>query len=244
MNHGPLIFLGILVAITLSWLGAAVAPHFQFGDQEMVVIEETGADYPLARPGEARQGAEVYRANGCYYCHTQQVRPRGEGSDLDRGWGKRRTVARDYLRDLPPMLGQLRLGPDLANLGARETNAHTLLLKLYNPRLVMPGSTMPRYPYLFEERRLKTGAAPSPEALRLPDAFAPPVGREIVPRPEALALVQYLASLKSDALFFEVFPTPPPKQATNAVETPTATTNGPPAEPGTNAPADQAKPDA
>ena len=35
------------------------------------------------RPGQARQGAEVYRANGCAECHTQQVRPKGLGADLD-----------------------------------------------------------------------------------------------------------------------------------------------------------------
>jgi cytochrome c oxidase cbb3-type subunit 2 len=132
------------------------------------------------------------------------------------------------------MLGQVRLGPDLANLGVRETNAPTLLLKLYNPRIVMPGSTMPRYSYLFEERSPKPGAEPSPGALRLPAAFAPPSGREIVPRPEALALVQYLISLKSDALFFEVFPTPPPKQATSAVDA-AVMTNSLPAGAETNA---------
>jgi cytochrome c oxidase cbb3-type subunit 2 len=206
MNHGPLLFFGVFFALTVSWFGLVIAPHLQFGQQEMVVIEETGQSYPPARPGEARQGAEVYHANGCQYCHTQQVRPRSTGADLARGWGKRRTVARDYLRDQPVMLGSVRLGPDLANLGARETNAHTLLLKLYNPRIIIPGSTMPRYPYLFEPRRLKPGATPSPDALALPPAFAPGPNLEVVPRPEALALVAYLESLKAEPLFFEVFP--------------------------------------
>jgi hypothetical protein len=36
------------------------------------------------------------------------------GADLARGWGRRRTVARDYLRDQPVMLGTVRFGPDLA----------------------------------------------------------------------------------------------------------------------------------
>lgn len=234
MNHGPLIFLGIFFAVAASWFGLVVGPHFQFGNQEMVVIEETGQSYPLARPGEALAGADVYRANGCYYCHTQQVRARNEGADLDRGWGKRRTVARDYLRDQPIMLGQARFGPDLANIAVRLGDAHTLLLKLYNARIVTPGSTMPRYPYLFEVRKLKPGAAPSPEALRLPDAFSAPAGSEVVPKPEAQALVQYLLSLKSDTVFYEVFPTPPPKKPTNQVETAAAGTNATPASGGTH----------
>jgi len=241
VNHGPIIFLGILACVMASWLGSVVAPHFQFGDLDLVTIEETGQTYPVARSGEALQGADVYRANGCNYCHTQQVRPGNEGSDLARGWGRRRTVARDYLRDEPILLGQVRFGPDLANLGIRETNAIPLLQKLYNPRILIPGSTMPRYPFLFEERPLKPGAAPSSDALPLPPSFAP-AGREVFPRPEALSLVAYLRGLHSDPIFFEVFPTPPPGKATNRLASASGSTNAPAAPatsgvPPTNPPA-------
>lgn len=244
MNHGPLLFLGLFLSITISWVGTLVVPHLQFGAQEMVIMEDTGLGYPAARPGEAAQGAEVYRANGCHYCHTQQVRSTAEGSDLARGWGKRRTVARDYLRDQPVMLGQMRYGPDLANLGMRETNAHRLLLRLYNSRIAMPGSTMPRYPYLFEERPIRPGSGPSPDALPLPDQYAARLGYEVVPRAEARSLAAYLMSLKSDALFYEVFPPAPPKKATNAVDGVTGTnttdsasaTNSPAAAASTEAP--------
>lgn len=243
MNHGPLLFLGVFVAAAAAWFGVVIGPHLQFGNQEMVVIEETGQSYPVARSGEALQGAEVYRANGCNYCHTQQVRPAGEGADLARGWGKRRTVARDYLRDQPVMLGNVRFGPDLANLGLRETNALPLLLKLYNPRIALPASSMPRYPYLFEQRRLKPGGGPSPEALPLAGVFAPPPGFEVVPKPEAYTLVAYLLSLRSDALFLEVLPPLPPKPATNATETAVGDTNAVPAATSTNAPSPSAAPE-
>jgi cytochrome c oxidase cbb3-type subunit 2 len=218
MNHGPLLFLGVLGCVVASWLGLVVGPHFQFGNQELVVIEETGANYPSARDGLALQGAEVYRANGCNYCHTQQVRGASEGADIARGWGKRRTVARDYLRDRPVMLGNHRFGPDLANIGARQYTTNDLYLKLYNARLLQPKSTMPRYPYLFEERRLAVGGSPAAEALQFPPGSPAPAGVEVVPTAEALALVAYLQSLKSEALFYEVFPTPKPKPATNVVE--------------------------
>ncbi len=238
MNYGPLVFLGVFLAVAASWFGAVVGPHLQFGDQETVTIEATGQSYPLARSGEARQGAEVYRANGCVYCHTQQVRANGEGADIQRHWGVRRTVARDYLRDEPVMLGSLRLGPDLANIGARQTNSFALLLKLYNPRIITPGSSMPRYPYLFDQRKLGAGQAPSPDALPLTGPFAPPPGYEIVPRPEAHQLVAYLGSLRADPPFFEVFPPPPPKPATNQMAIADGATNAtPPTAVGTNVPA-------
>lgn len=225
MNHGPLLFLGVLVAVALSWAGAVMVPQFQIGAQSMVRIEETGQDYPLARSGLARQGAAVYRAQGCQYCHTQQVREPGEGRDMARGWGSRRTVARDYLRDEPALPGSVRFGPDLANLGLRfgvreeeqEEVRNTLLLKLYEPRSVVPGSSMPRYPYLFDERERPAGRPASAGALRFPEGLEPAGNREVLPRPEAEALVAYLLSLRAEPLFFEVFPPVQPTPATNGV---------------------------
>lgn len=298
MKHGPLLFLGVLSAVLASWLGAVVAPHFQIGHELPVPLDEPGINYPLDRPGEAKQGAQVYRAQGCNYCHTQQVRqeplladlfltdpgtnspalraalafarpdlfsadatplptplpspllsqvsfaladqtmrrltnagarveltPANVSADIRRGWGVRRTVARDYLRDHPVMLGQVRFGPDLANIGARQTNAMRLLLKLYNARIEMPGSPMPRYPYLFEERKLKPGQTPSPEALG-GFGFNPPPGIEVVPKPEAWQLVAYLLSLRADTLFYEAY-MPGAKPA--AAPATAGSTNTPPA---------------
>lgn len=217
MSHGPLAFLGVFLAVAASWFGVVVGPYFQFGDQQLVTIDDPGIEYPLARSGIAAQGAEVYRANGCQYCHTQQVRPPSEAADLARKWGPRRTVSRDYLRDQPPFLGRVRLGPDLANIGARETNSTTLMAKLFCARMQMPGSTMPRYPYLFELRRVGNEGPPK-DAVAIPPAFSHlvPAGHVPVPKAEAYQLVAYLQSLKSDMLYYEVFPPQPPKRATNA----------------------------
>jgi cytochrome c oxidase cbb3-type subunit 2 len=298
VKHGPLIFLGVLAAVMASWLLVVVAPHFQIGNQQLIPLENAGINYPLDRQGEAKQGAEVYRAQGCVYCHTQQVlqeplrsvitladagtntaavaealrkvrrdldaaaatqvvqsapqdlfpsaramqvqevtklltnagarvenRIANLGPDLRRGWGNRRTVSRDYLRDQPVMLGHVRYGPDLANLGARLPDAARLLRKLYHARIDMPGSTMPRYTYLFEERMLRPGQTPSSDALALPPGFAPPAGVEIGPKPAALQLVAYLLSLRSDQMFYEVFPPQPAK--TNKVATAAGSTNAP-----------------
>ncbi len=230
MNHGPLIFLGLLASVVLSWACVVMVPQFQIGDATMVRIEETGQDYPQARSGLARRGAEVYRANGCQYCHTQQVREASEGRDLARGWGARRTVARDYLRDEPALIGSLRFGPDLTNYGAREDDPRRVLLRLYNSRLVEPGSPMPRYPYLFEVRKLADGASRSLNALRLPGEAEIETGFEVVPTPDAEALAAYLLSLRSQPLFFEVFPPSQPKAETNAEPATVSDTNAPPAQ--------------
>lgn len=136
-------------------------------------------------------GRQVYIANGCVYCHSQQPRDIKQAPDALRGWG-RASVAADYAYDTPHLLGTMRTGPDLLNIGARQPSKDWHLGHLYQPRAYTPGSIMPPYPYLFEVR---TGLAkPGEKVITLPPAFAVP-GQVVVAKPEALALVDYLISL-------------------------------------------------
>src|SRR5205823_1087745 len=75
--------------------------------------------YPAPQSGLAARGRKVYVANGCVYCHSQQVRPDYAASDIERKWGERRSAPRDYLFERPVLLGKMRMGPDLANIGKR-----------------------------------------------------------------------------------------------------------------------------
>ncbi|HUD48724.1 MAG TPA: cbb3-type cytochrome c oxidase subunit II [Candidatus Baltobacteraceae bacterium] len=216
MNNGPLLFLGLFAAMACSWLSFIMEPQLQIGSLQQtntVAVGDASAEtYPLAPPGDAHQGEEVYRADGCAACHTQMVRPQELGSDISHGWGARRSVAEDYLFDQPVMVGSQRVGPDLANFG-RRSDVNGILMRLYDPRSLVPGSVMPAYRFLFETRKIE--GAPSPGALVLPDRFAPAPGYEVVPRPEARALAAYLLSLRQDGYLFEAPPPPQPK--TNSV---------------------------
>jgi cbb3-type cytochrome oxidase cytochrome c subunit len=296
MNHGPIIFLGVLVTFVASWWGLIFSPQVQIGSQQISQVD--GSDYPFRRVGTAVQGHDVYVANGCVQCHSQQVRQEGYtfdlvlnsvgtnpvkvaallpqivsgvdaqkviaavsdtapqtllrkvslsraeeaqkrlkkaganaqpkfvplGVDIDRGWGTRRTVGADYLYDAPVQVGHSRLGPDLSNIGVRMPDANWHLLHLYDPRTVVSGSIMPAYHYLFETRRI--GKQPSPIALKLTGKFAPPSEFEVVPKAEALQLVDYLRSLRSDTPLFEA-PLPRLAPPPSAASTNTTTTNAP-----------------
>ncbi|MDQ6631753.1 MAG: cbb3-type cytochrome c oxidase subunit II [Verrucomicrobiota bacterium] len=204
MNQGPLVFLGIFFAFACAWCGMILAPQFQIGQQSQKQIETTGQFYPSAPAGLVNQGREVYRAQGCAACHTRQIR--GNHADVPR-WGKRITVAQDYLYDQPVMIGAQRIGPDLANAGLRQPAANWHLLHLYNPQLTSKGSIMPPYRYLFEKRKIKKSA----QNLGAENVF------EIIPKPEAVALIAYLLSLKIETDLFEapLSTTPPP---TNSVQ--------------------------
>lgn len=137
------------------------------------------------------QGRQSYIANGCIYCHSQQPRDIAQAPDALRGWG-RASVAADYAYDTPHLLGTMRTGPDLLNIGARQPSRDWHLGHLYAPRAYTPGSIMPPYPYLFDVRQ---GAAqPGEVVVNLPSAYAKP-GQVVIAKPEALALVEYLISL-------------------------------------------------
>jgi cbb3-type cytochrome oxidase cytochrome c subunit len=288
MRFGPLVFLAAFFALSVSWCGLVLTPQIQLGRS----VQETNSVakddlYPQERPGLARQGLQVYRANGCAYCHSQQVQQNGTlvdvvltdagkdsnalanavnrslhtdfnavglvaglpkpvlretnmeeatsltaviknaggksemhliptGTDIERGWGKRRTVAQDFVYDSPVMPGSQRVGPDLANVGLRLADVNWQLMHLYAPGSQVKNSPMPRYQFLFEKRKI--GSVPSPDALQLPKEFAPAEGYEIVPKRDAMALAAYLISLHADTPLYEAPLTPPhPKPAaTNA----------------------------
>lgn len=136
-------------------------------------------------------GRESYIRNGCMYCHSQQPRDPAQAPDGARGWG-RPSVAGDYYYDTPHLLGTMRTGPDLLNIGARQPSRDWHLGHLYQPRAYVLGSIMPAYPFLFERRR---GAAREGEVVvNLPPQFAKP-GEVVVATPEALELVAYLLVL-------------------------------------------------
>lgn len=87
-------------------------------------------------------GRNIYRREGCFYCHTQFVRYQ------DRESGEM-VQAGDYMFETPHVLGTERTGPDLSNVGGKYPDqwheAHHR-----NPRKVKPGSIMPSYTYLSE----------------------------------------------------------------------------------------------
>ncbi|HEX5220400.1 MAG TPA: cbb3-type cytochrome c oxidase subunit II [Verrucomicrobiae bacterium] len=278
MRSSAIVFLAAFIALSASWAGFVLAPQLQLGRAPLEKSLGTETLYPVARPGLAAQGAEVYTALGCVYCHSQQVGQDGvrcdivlsepgtnvlatlaalrsvdenlgkpetlanlpkviktvatvaaadaivkplretgakagvkivpTGSDISRGWGRRRTVAQDYAYDLPVQLGTRRAGPDLADVGARQPDIEWHLRHLYDPKSEVKDSTMPPYRFLFEER--PAGKSDPADVLALP-AGAAPAGKEIVKTDAARALAAYLVSLRTTDVPLQEAPfTPPP----------------------------------
>src|SRR5258708_28559931 len=125
MNYGPLIYLAAFFALAASWFGLVLTPQMQVGQLQQTNTIPAGAIYPVARPGMARQGLAVYRANGCAVCHSQQVRQTGTVCDV---------VLSDFGTNKSAVIAAMRtINPDLA-----ESVAGDLLSKL--PQRVLHGA--------------------------------------------------------------------------------------------------------
>jgi cytochrome c oxidase cbb3-type subunit 2 len=196
MNRIVTLMLGIVAAVVASLVGLVLIPERQLGPfQPVTVTAADGSQETYPQPRDAwreEPGKRVYQSLGCIYCHSQQVRPENFGADLLRGWGRRRSVPRDYLFEDPPLLGSMRTGPDLANAAQRQPSADWHYLHLYDPQITSPGSVMPSFRFLFDVTDAAPGSAS--DAVRLPGGDAER-SRWIIPKQRARDLVGYLLSL-------------------------------------------------
>ena len=97
---------------------------------------------PVAR------GRQVYISEGCINCHTQFVRPNSPDVLM---WGPSESL-QELRQERPPLIGNRRQGPDLAEVGGRRS-ALWLKLHFYDPPEVSGASIMPSYAFLFRDQR-------------------------------------------------------------------------------------------
>lgn len=174
---------GAMITLALATATLVMLPYIQLSDVQPPEGLQPYTDQQL-------RGRDVYVAMGCVYCHSQQPRSQSQAPDFQRGWG-RASVAGDYYYDHPHLLGTMRTGPDLFNIGARQPSVDWNLGHLYEPRAYTPGSTMPAFPFMFT---LKDEAEEGDVVVKLPPSHQP-VDKVVVAKPEALDLVQYLIGL-------------------------------------------------
>lgn len=104
---------------------------------------------PNLKPYNALQlsGRDIYIREGCYGCHSQQVRP---FVDEVMRYGPP-SVAGEFVYDHPFQWGSRRAGPDLARQGGVNSDQwhrdH-----LINPRQFVPTSNMPSYAFMAKNK--------------------------------------------------------------------------------------------
>jgi len=99
-------------------------------------------------------GRRIYIREGCWYCHTQQIRT--ILADTKRyGWkGVDAPISTpdEFVYDHPHMFGTKRTGPDLGRVGGKyDTQWHRTHFR--NPRDLVKGSVMPAFPWIVGDPR-------------------------------------------------------------------------------------------
>jgi len=131
------LLLGIIVTIIIPALGAP-------GPTELAHIYTE----------QEIRGRQIFRREGCWYCHTQQVRAPevGIGTILTRGDIGPESLAGDYAFQKPVFWGTERQGPDLSHVASRPYASvkEWHILHLRDPQTTSPGSLMPSFAHLPE----------------------------------------------------------------------------------------------
>ena len=89
-------------------------------------------------------GFDIYIREGCYVCHSQQIRPL---RDEVARYGHY-SLAAESMYDHPFQWGSKRTGPDLARVGGKYSDEWHIA-HLRNPRDVVPESIMPSYGFML-----------------------------------------------------------------------------------------------
>ncbi|GAA0461768.1 MULTISPECIES: cytochrome-c oxidase, cbb3-type subunit II [Sphingomonas] len=131
---GVLAFLAVIIGGIVE-----IAPLFWI-DSTVEKVEGVRPYTPLELAGR-----NIYIREGCYNCHSQQIRPFRD--EVER-YGHY-SLAAESMYDHPFQWGSKRTGPDLARVGGRYSDEwHVQHLK--DPRSVVPESIMPPYAFMAE----------------------------------------------------------------------------------------------
>lgn len=133
----------LLIAIIVTVLIGGIIEIIPLFRQETVIEPVEGV-----RPYTPLElvGYNIYLREGCYNCHSQQIRPLRD--EVTR-YGHY-SLAAESMYDHPFQWGSKRTGPDLARVGGKYSDAWHVA-HMNNPRSVVPESIMPSYSFLLKK---------------------------------------------------------------------------------------------
>jgi cytochrome c oxidase cbb3-type subunit I/II len=162
------------------------------------------------------QGRDIYVREGCYTCHSQMIRPFRDEVARYGEYSK----AGEFVYDHPFQWGSKRTGPDLAREGGKYPDSWHYN-HMYDPRSMSPGSIMPQYVWLLDNkldtastgskiRAMKTLGVPYPDGydkianidlMKQADSIAGNLKKDKIETPsnaEIIALIAYLQRIGRD----------------------------------------------
>ena len=182
--------MAVLIAVAISFGGLAQIVPLMFQAEAIKPLDGV-EPYPALQLA----GRDVYVREGCYNCHSQQVRTLRFETERYGHY----SLAGESVYDRPFQWGSKRTGPDLARVGGRYSDDwHRVHLN--NPRDVVPESNMPSYSWLAKntvDGARITAHMKAIQALGDPytDEQIAQAAADVEGKPELDAVVAYLLGL-------------------------------------------------
>ncbi len=139
-RHATLLLAASFLVVTIGGL-VEILPLFYLEN----TIEKVKGVRPYS-PLELA-GRDIYVREGCHGCHSQMIRPLRD--EIER-YGHY-SLAAESMYDHPFQWGSKRTGPDLARVGGRYSDEWHVI-HMVEPQSVVPGSIMPKYGFLLNNR--------------------------------------------------------------------------------------------
>ncbi len=141
------------------------------------------------------QGRDIYIREGCYTCHSQMIRPFRDEVARYGEYSK----AGEFVYDHPFQWGSKRTGPDLARQGGKYPDSWHYN-HMYDPRSMSPGSVMPQYTWLLDNK-LDTSSTPAKIRAMITLGVPYPEGYDQIANKELMQQADLIAgNLKKDKI--------------------------------------------
>ena len=182
-------FFGVGIFVVIAFAGLVmIVPHFAEQSRPLIGTKPY-TTLELA-------GRQVYIKEDCVACHSQLIRPFKNETDRYGAY----SLSGEYSYDRPFLWGSKRTGPDLMRVGNyRTTDWHEN--HMMDPVAVVPGSIMPRYPWLFKNDTDIDTAWAEAETIRI--VFNVPYNKDIPMKDGSMSQVSLAENVeggRADAL--------------------------------------------
>ncbi|MCP5468880.1 MAG: cbb3-type cytochrome c oxidase subunit II [Chlamydiales bacterium] len=106
----------------------------------------------LSRKNLIEMGENIYRAEGCWYCHTDQTRTLVQDVVLNGSadFPAPPSSANEYIYQKVTFPGTRRIGPDLSRVGIKRPHRDWHMSHFWSPTSESRGSIMPSFGHFFD----------------------------------------------------------------------------------------------
>lgn len=105
----------------------------------------------VSRQTLIRKGEDIYKIEGCWYCHTDQTRTLIQDTVANgtESFAAPPSSANEYIFQHTSFLGTRRIGPDLSRVGVKRPSRDWHKAHFWSPKTASLGSIMPSFRHLF-----------------------------------------------------------------------------------------------